>query len=175
MVEPDFIPCAMLRSIKRLQSGVLDQLVWPDPAKMAGVCALDCVHYVNLILKVLQLTVDYPQQLARVTPTLKHYADLNTRQATALYSICTQSNGASPYVVRSSFHIDRRLSTLTIFQLWGPPGTGKTRVISTTTRCLLEMDNRARVLLAAPSNMAADMIASKIMDAFKPNVMDASM
>ncbi|KAI6238562.1 RNA helicase [Aphelenchoides fujianensis] len=95
----------------------------------------------------------FEADLQDVQPTLSAYTSLNERQTGVLYSVCTSAHADAPYV------------------LHGPPGTGKTRVIAATVRCLLEMDPDFRILLTAPSNMAADMIAHKLMENFAAPVM----
>ncbi|KAI6170268.1 putative helicase mov-10-B-like isoform X2 [Aphelenchoides besseyi] len=90
----------------------------------------------------------FDQSFNEIYPTIVEYAALNNRQARGLYSICTATHVNSPYL------------------LHGPPGTGKTRVTAATVKCLLEMDPEFRILLTAPSNMACDMIAHKVMDSF---------
>lgn len=55
-------------------------------------------------------------------------------------------------------HLD---SMLVIF---GPPGTGKTVTVIEAVRQLLRMDPRNRILLVAPSNSAADLIATRLLD-----------
>ncbi|KAI6184958.1 putative helicase mov-10-B, protein [Aphelenchoides bicaudatus] len=77
-------------------------------------------------------------------PMLQSYANLNKEQAMALYSICTSSHTVYPFI------------------LHGPPGTGKTHTIVATVRCLLEMDPRVRILLATPSNTAADLLCVRL-------------
>jgi helicase MOV-10 len=79
---------------------------------------------------------------------LKHFCTLNEHQAQVLYSICTSTHGSYPYI------------------LHGPPGTGKTRLIAKTVICLIRMSPKSRILLTAPSNRAADMIALKVMEEF---------
>lgn len=86
-------------------------------------------------------------------PAIRAKTKLNEAQSRALYSICTTSHGSSPYV------------------LHGPPGTGKTILIAKTVYVLLQMDPNVRVLLTAPSNRAADMIAEKLMEEFDNKVM----
>jgi superfamily I DNA and/or RNA helicase len=51
-------------------------------------------------------------------------------------------------------------NTLTIIQ--GPPGTGKTRVAVSIVKHKLLMDPRAQILVAAPSNNAADNLAVQL-------------
>ncbi|KAI6196000.1 hypothetical protein M3Y94_01056800 [Aphelenchoides besseyi] len=97
----------------------------------------------------------FDQNFNEIYPTIVEYTALNNRQARVLYSICTATHVNSPYL------------------LHGPPGTGKTRVTAATVKCLLEMDSEFRILLTAPSNMACDMIAHKVMDSFGA-VMNAS-
>ena len=58
--------------------------------------------------------------------------------------------------------------------LHGPPGTGKTRLIATTVRYLLKMDSNFRILITAPSNLAADMLALKLMEFFDSHLMNSS-
>lgn len=90
----------------------------------------------------------------RLLPDIVAKTKLNEAQSRAFYSICTTSHGNSPYV------------------LHGPPGTGKTLLIAKAVHCLLEMDPKVRVLLTAPSNMAADVIAEKLMEEFDKTVMN---
>lgn len=78
-------------------------------------------------------------------PALKQETDLNDCQAQALYSICTNSHGMAPFILN------------------GPPGTGKTKTIGQTVRFLLTMRKDVRVLLTAPSNRAADVLALEIL------------
>lgn len=86
--------------------------------------------------------------MEKLLPTIRYKAKLNEHQSRVLYSICTSTHGNSPYILK------------------GPPGTGKTRLIAKTVKQLLEMNSNIRVLMTAPSNMAADMLAEKIMDEF---------
>ncbi|KAH9948069.1 P-loop containing nucleoside triphosphate hydrolase protein [Amylocystis lapponica] len=48
------------------------------------------------------------------------------------------------------------------FVLFGPPGTGKTITVVEAIRQILRADPHARILACAPSNSAADLIASRL-------------
>jgi superfamily II DNA or RNA helicase len=93
--------------------------------------------------------------MTRLLLTIQYATKLNEHQSRALYSICTSTHAKIPYILK------------------GPPGTGKTRLIAKTIEHLLQMDKSVRVLVTAHSNMAADMIAHKIMEEFS-EVMHAS-
>ena len=49
---------------------------------------------------------------------------------------------------------------LTIIQ--GPPGTGKTMVVGTIVSNWIKMDSETRILICAPSNSAANLIAERL-------------
>ncbi|KAF5329141.1 hypothetical protein D9611_013223 [Ephemerocybe angulata] len=68
----------------------------------------------------------------------------NTRQADAVNAIIRQPPGSAPFV------------------LFGPPGTGKTITIVETIQQVLLRDPSARILACAPSNSAADILASRL-------------
>ncbi|TFK41436.1 RNA helicase [Crucibulum laeve] len=70
----------------------------------------------------------------------------NRPQLQAVTSIVNQAAGAVPFVV------------------FGPPGTGKTITIIEAIRQILHTNPRARILACAPSNSAADLIASRLQD-----------
>lgn len=93
--------------------------------------------------------------MQRLLSSIHYNTKLNEHQSRALYSICTSTHAELPYVLK------------------GPPGTRKTRLIAKTIEHLLQIDKNTRVLVCAHSNMAADMIAHKIMDEFSL-VMDKS-
>ncbi|PPQ91576.1 LOW QUALITY PROTEIN: hypothetical protein CVT25_012644 [Psilocybe cyanescens] len=65
-------------------------------------------------------------------------------QLQAVASIVTLRPGSPPFIV------------------FGPPGTGKTITIVEAILQVLEADPRARILACAPSNSAADLIASRL-------------
>ena len=50
------------------------------------------------------------------------------------------------------------------YVLFGPPGTGKTSTVVEAIKQVWRTDERARVLVAAPSNTAADLLASKLLE-----------
>ncbi|KAF8156820.1 RNA helicase [Crassisporium funariophilum] len=68
----------------------------------------------------------------------------NAPQRQAVVSIVTQRPGSLPFVV------------------FGPPGTGKTITIVEAIRQVLVANPNARILACAPSNSAADLIASRL-------------
>lgn len=68
----------------------------------------------------------------------------NPPQLQAVTSIVLQQPGSAPFVV------------------FGPPGTGKTITIVEAMKQLLKCKPNARILATAPSNSAADLIASRL-------------
>ncbi|KAF9527401.1 RNA helicase [Crepidotus variabilis] len=68
----------------------------------------------------------------------------NEPQYQAVVSILTLPSGSAPFVV------------------FGPPGTGKTITIVEAIRQVLAHNPQARVLACAPSNSAADLLASRL-------------
>ena len=50
------------------------------------------------------------------------------------------------------------------YVLFGPPGTGKTSTVVEAIKQVWRTNKRARVLVAAPSNTAADLLASKLLE-----------
>ena len=49
------------------------------------------------------------------------------------------------------------------YVLFGPPGTGKTSTVVEAIKQVWATDERSRILVAAPSNTAADLLASKLL------------
>ncbi|KAJ7255409.1 P-loop containing nucleoside triphosphate hydrolase protein [Mycena rebaudengoi] len=68
----------------------------------------------------------------------------NVPQLQAVVSIVKRPAGSVPFVI------------------FGPPGTGKTVTMVEAIRQVLSVDPQARVLACAPSNSAADLIASRL-------------
>jgi helicase MOV-10 len=54
------------------------------------------------------------------------------------------------------------------FIVFGPPGTGKTVTIVEAIRQLLHRDDKVKILVCAPSNSAADLVATKLIDGVDP-------
>lgn len=70
--------------------------------------------------------------------------DTNTRQRQAVDCILRQPGGSVPFII------------------FGPPGTGKTITTVEAIRQIHAANPRARILACAPSNSAADLIASRL-------------
>ncbi|KAF8325174.1 P-loop containing nucleoside triphosphate hydrolase protein [Cantharellus anzutake] len=68
----------------------------------------------------------------------------NFPQKLAVTSILRQPSGSVPFIV------------------YGPPGTGKTVVVVEAIRQILHQDPGARLLVCAPSNSAADLLADRL-------------
>ncbi|KZT00672.1 P-loop containing nucleoside triphosphate hydrolase protein [Laetiporus sulphureus 93-53] len=68
----------------------------------------------------------------------------NPPQLQAITSISEQPAGSPPFVI------------------FGPPGTGKTITVVECIRQIQRLNPRARILVCAPSNSAADLIASRL-------------
>lgn len=51
------------------------------------------------------------------------------------------------------------------FILFGPPGTGETHTITATVQYLLKTNSASRILICTPSNMAANRVAEKLLEA----------
>ncbi|CAI4217465.1 unnamed protein product [Parascedosporium putredinis] len=76
---------------------------------------------------------------------------LNWEQKKAVQAICERNHGAMPYLVS------------------GPPGTGKTKtVIETALQLIKQGGEDAHILLCAPSETAADTLAIRLRDYFRP-------
>ena len=88
-----------------------------------------------------------PPRLGRESPRLDSSADLNEPQRDALERVL----GSSAQLV------------------WGPPGTGKSRLVA---RAALELALRGRVLVAATTNGAVDEIARRLASIADPALLD---
>ena len=88
-----------------------------------------------------------PPRLGRESPRLDSSADLNEPQLDALERVL----GSSAQLV------------------WGPPGTGKSRLVA---RAALELALRGRVLVAATTNGAVDEIARRLASIADPALLD---
>ncbi|XP_071447194.1 putative helicase MOV-10 [Hetaerina americana] len=75
----------------------------------------------------------------------------NARQREAVINIVNGSSKPAPYL------------------LFGPPGTGKTVTIVEAILQVLSRDENAHVLVAAPSNAAADVVSSRILNHLPPS------
>jgi helicase MOV-10 len=87
------------------------------------------------------------RQLDNVIPRLKVFNKLiasNAPQLQAVSSVVRQKPGTVPFVI------------------FGPPGTGKTITVVEAIRQILVHHPKARILACAPSNSAADLIASRL-------------
>lgn len=90
----------------------------------------------------------HPPELGREVPRLPSSEDLNAPQREALERVL----GSSAQLV------------------WGPPGTGKSRLVA---RAALELARRGRVLVAATTNGAVDEIAGRLAAIADPALVDA--
>lgn len=88
-----------------------------------------------------------PPRLGRESPRLESSDDLNEPQRAALERVL----GSSAQLV------------------WGPPGTGKSRLVA---RAALELALRGRVLVAATTNGAVDEIARRLASIADPALLD---
>ncbi|EQC30526.1 hypothetical protein SDRG_11843 [Saprolegnia diclina VS20] len=87
-----------------------------------------------------------PQSLDHAAnPKLEmHNPTLNEHQTSAVTRIVARASGAAPYII------------------FGPPGTGKTVTVIETILQLLATSPSARVLAVAPSDAAADVLATRL-------------
>jgi hypothetical protein len=90
-----------------------------------------------------------PPRLQRSEPRLGTSADLNIPQREALERVL----GSGTQLV------------------WGPPGTGKSRLVA---RAALELGRQGRVLVATTTNGAVDEIAARLVRLVDPDVISAS-
>ena len=61
-------------------------------------------------------------------------------------------------------NILNRTSHSNAYILFGPPGTGKTVTLVESIKQVWKKDPTAKILVAAPSNAAADLLAVKLLD-----------
>ncbi|KAI8622786.1 P-loop containing nucleoside triphosphate hydrolase protein [Chytriomyces sp. MP71] len=67
--------------------------------------------------------------------------------------------------VQAIVQISSRKETQQPFVIFGPPGTGKTRTLVEAAKTVLSLQPGARILIAAPSNAAVDLIVQRLSDA----------
>ncbi|KAI0945600.1 hypothetical protein AcW1_001785 [Taiwanofungus camphoratus] len=109
--------------------------------------ALDTVFYPDRLLFPAQehVTAHAPPQAVDIQPYIYNRLIAgNPAQLQAVTSISNLAIGSVPFVV------------------FGPPGTGKTVTIVEAIQQILRKNPRARILACAPSNSAADLIASRL-------------
>ncbi|KAJ7150890.1 P-loop containing nucleoside triphosphate hydrolase protein [Mycena crocata] len=87
----------------------------------------------------------YPTQASARLKTFNPLIATNAPQLQAVVSIVKRRSSSVPFVI------------------FGPPGTGKTVTMVEAIRQVLSADPQARILACAPSNSAADLIASRLM------------
>ncbi|KAJ7669407.1 P-loop containing nucleoside triphosphate hydrolase protein [Mycena polygramma] len=90
-------------------------------------------------------TMPYPTQASAKLKVFNPLIATNAPQLQAVVSIVKRRPGSVPFVI------------------FGPPGTGKTVTMVEAIRQVLLADPNARILACAPSNSAADLIASRLM------------
>ncbi|KAJ7222059.1 P-loop containing nucleoside triphosphate hydrolase protein [Mycena haematopus] len=90
-------------------------------------------------------TVPYPTQARARLTVFNPLIATNAPQMQAVVSIVKRPAGSVPFVI------------------FGPPGTGKTVTMVEAIRQILAADPKARILACAPSNSAADLIATRLM------------
>ncbi|KAI0062690.1 P-loop containing nucleoside triphosphate hydrolase protein [Artomyces pyxidatus] len=94
----------------------------------------------------------FPQQrhveaMTPLTVSITHYNERisgNGPQSDAVRAVASRPPGSVPFVI------------------FGPPGTGKTVTTIEAIRQVLHLNRNARVLACAPSNSAADLLASRL-------------
>ncbi|KAK0477917.1 P-loop containing nucleoside triphosphate hydrolase protein [Armillaria novae-zelandiae] len=96
--------------------------------------------------RLLQPTEQHVLAPSRASPwkAFNKLIDTNTRQRQAVDCILRQPGGSVPFII------------------FGPPGTGKTVTAVEAIRQIHAANPRARILACAPSNSAADLIASRL-------------
>lgn len=73
---------------------------------------------------------------------------LTDAQKSALFAICNKEHRKWPFILN------------------GPPGTGKTFLISQTIQTIIKINDEHRILVCTPSNMAADRVAEQLIRDF---------
>ncbi|KAJ7484319.1 P-loop containing nucleoside triphosphate hydrolase protein [Mycena latifolia] len=110
--------------------------------------AMDTAFSEDRVLFPLPLHVPKSSYPTQTSARLKGFNPLiatNAPQLQAVVSIVKRAPGSVPFVI------------------FGPPGTGKTVTMVEAIRQVLAADPHARILACAPSNSAADLIASRLM------------
>ncbi|TFK49293.1 P-loop containing nucleoside triphosphate hydrolase protein [Heliocybe sulcata] len=93
-------------------------------------------------------------------PLPRHISGLSAPQGIITpYNPIIASNPAQMQAIRSILSMKERSVPFVVF---GPPGTGKTVTIVEAIRQILKSNPNARILACAPSNSAADLIASRL-------------
>ncbi|KZT24151.1 hypothetical protein NEOLEDRAFT_442878 [Neolentinus lepideus HHB14362 ss-1] len=93
-------------------------------------------------------------------PVARHIAGLNAPTRVVIpYNPIIALNPAQMQAIRSILSMKDRSVPFVVF---GPPGTGKTVTIVEAIRQILRHNPNARILACAPSNSAADLIASRL-------------
>ncbi|KAJ7096057.1 RNA helicase [Mycena epipterygia] len=114
--------------------------------------AMDTAFSEDRVLFPLPLHVpnaSYPTQLTARLKVFNPLIATNGPQLQAVVSIVKRLPGSVPFVI------------------FGPPGTGKTVTMVEAIRQVLSANPHARILACAPSNSAADLIASRLMSLSK--------
>ena len=89
---------------------------------------------------------DLREARGAITPIEKVQPQLNELQCDAVSNVLSGRHGDVPYIV------------------FGPPGTGKTMVVIEAIAQILLTHEDPRVLVCAPSNAAADVVAKRLLD-----------
>lgn len=113
-----------------------------------------CHHAVNLAISKLGPEILFPSRVIRRAPQIPvdklskikwFKEDLNSNQKAAVYNILLGECRPMPYVI------------------YGPPGTGKTVTIIETLLQILTYLPDSRILVATPSNSAANLITERLL------------
>ena len=86
------------------------------------------------------------QQAPHITAEPHYTEPLNNEQKKAIKSILLAEHAPLPFLI------------------YGPPGTGKTKTLTEAAHQIFKLDPNSRILLVAPSNSAADLLAIRMLE-----------
>ncbi|KAG0706249.1 P-loop containing nucleoside triphosphate hydrolase protein [Suillus ampliporus] len=102
-------------------------------------------------------------------PQRTHILPLGSRPGVGPITPCDPSISANPPQLQAVKSILLQQPGSAPFIVFGPPGTGKTITIVEAMKQLLKRKPDTRILATAPSNSAADIIASKLTSILEPD------
>lgn len=138
-------------------AGLLQVSSSPDLAEASGPFSLE-FRTLRFQERAKHLALDSPSARSILLQASK-FEERAEKQEAKQQQLPPSLNGDQRRAIAAALQMGRRQQPLLV---WGPPGTGKSTLAAFMIWHLVNQSERVRVLVAAPSNTAADVLCSKL-------------